>query len=546
MNSLVKQYKNIDWTKISLITTLITFTIIFTVKIGIKIWSLNKGLSMNDDGWYLILLRDLPTEMAITNYFKYFHNIWNGDILNIRITVFSLDLLSSLIFSFGLFFFNKKKYNLNNIHFLLLFFLTYIGFNLSTPPLFGVYSYVTLNRQLTLISFGFLLYALQTDNKFLKNTLVLVSGILIGSLFFIMITNVPIFLVIILFIFYYERKMNRICIFFMGMILSSIYYFLFVESFGIFLNNFVELFTKTTSGTMPKGYGIEAMIKWFIYIFYYGFIYYLMPALSIIGLVYISKRNKILTVIFLLSFFTTLAYYFFNNVFYINQYCSGISSFDPIYIFLIATLTIGLIEHKQSIDVYFLVLLLSVTTPIFLTLGTIISYNIRVTEYSMFILPAIYLSLFNLRYESDKAKLVYSILILFYSFNSFYFLNKENWATLVYTKQNTSLKSIGIDQDIYLDKTKANELWLLKKITNDKSKIIASNQSLWAYVYLLNKKPSDYNFRIIISAQDSASYDCVYLEDNEYPFDEKMKSKLLNNKVITHKIGTHLNAYTIQ
>ena len=90
----------------------ITFSFIGLLIILVKLLLLDKGLVMDDEAWFLLLMRDLPTGGdAPTQFNKHFNNIYNGNIFSIRLSFLFFEVICYSVFSLGDFTYFKNQLN---------------------------------------------------------------------------------------------------------------------------------------------------------------------------------------------------------------------------------------------------------------------------------------------------------------------------------------------------------------------------------------------------------------------------------------------------
>jgi len=143
-----------------------TITIIGISIIFFKFFLANKGLVIDDEAWFLLLIRDLPSGDAPTQFHKLFFNVFNGNIYKIRISYIFLEIISFLTFSTGLYYFLKNKYDLKKAHIFIFFTLTLIGYSIFSLPICNIPYYANLNKTLLPLSIGFFLFSIYKYNFF--------------------------------------------------------------------------------------------------------------------------------------------------------------------------------------------------------------------------------------------------------------------------------------------------------------------------------------------------------------------------------------------
>ena len=96
-------------------------------------------------------------------------------------------------------------------------------------------------------------------------------------------------------------------------------------------------------------------------------------------------------------------------------------------------------------------------------------------------------------------------------------LRRSNWSKIVYINQNESVKKIDINQSLFLDSERINELELLKKYIEKKSVVAISTSNLFGHVYLLDLRLSSYNFKTQQLDNHTAQI-TYFIEDKMQPF----------------------------
>ena len=80
--------------------------------IAIAYYTFSRTIVMDDEGWYIYLLRDTPNGASPSQFHKLFHNLFNGDIFLLRVFNYLFELLSIFIYSLGIYvFFNGLGFN---------------------------------------------------------------------------------------------------------------------------------------------------------------------------------------------------------------------------------------------------------------------------------------------------------------------------------------------------------------------------------------------------------------------------------------------------
>lgn len=448
--------------------------------LGIRFFLLDKGLIPSDDGWYYILMRDLPKDSS-SRFHLLFHNVFHNNIYLMRLACYFVMLASSMVFALGL-----RKYFDKVLckHFSYLFCLgvLFLGqmFIIDCPSFY----YVNMNVSIMELSYGFMLIGLSDKNHWMQ----LIAGFSMSFLIPVMITNsmiIPLSLVA-LFLLSSERWKD-VCAFCIGIVLFFVYYFVFVESPADIFN----YISKKTSDVVNAGsdeYGLLFYVDWL----YHTFIYYV--RLAVIAFVFVmvpvftSKlefKNKMVVNLINLLFALIGAYYFYKY----TKPCAHFNNWWAYDIYGIFVFSF-LYRKKYDCKTYPILLLLFIT-PLCLSFGTNCEFETRVIEYLVFITPIIFLFASN----SKKEK---SILFVSFVFMAVVFVNSLfgfNWHMDYYLKQDTPVASIGIDQNIKLEQKYIDELAFVKKHVNEGESCLADNE-YWYIADLLELKPIYYGFRL--------------------------------------------------
>ena len=471
------------------------FTTIF-LAIGflyLNYYTLNKGLVMDDEGWYLYLLKEKPSGLA-TQFYQFIPRIFHGDIYSLRLFNFCFQLVAIFIYSAGLYLFLKGKFNLSKRHVILFFSFTLIGFSLFTLPVCNTPYYVSLNRDITLIGIGITLTALKTIRANYSSILFVLGGFVSGFLFFVMITTSPIFLLYIILIYTYsasEKRMTHIGLYIMGILLCFVYYFTMIESLPVFFKNSILPYASNTiSAKRDENHGLIPMARWLTmtlkYLLFNGFL----SALIIVG------YNRIKPILssgqyYILAFLSTLAAFFFyhEHVIHGEHAFANTSPFLGLFIFFIVDQSI--IHKNLKYTEVFLTSILFV--PVLLSFGSDVDFKTRLGAYAGFMFPLLYIICAKL--YSKRFMHVFMIVIVFYAVNIFSMISRNNWGYFNYSKQTVAVGSIGIDQHLKIDSLHFNNIKALQTVLNSHDTVILSNKRLWGYSYLLNLKPLTYQFR---------------------------------------------------
>ncbi len=462
-----------------------------------KVWQLNKGLVMSDEAYYLYLLKEMP-RLGVTQFYMYFQNIFQGNIIAVRLTALLLNLLGTFVFSYGLYSYFKDELKLIKKNF-------YILWSLAFVMLFGgIFSlwicYFTLNQFVVFVAIGLILLGLKNKIKWFATIGFILSGFFLGTLFFVMITNVPILFFATILVYFLSEKGSRITnslLLIIGVFLSVTVYFIFFDNLFLYIDAFKE--TLTSTAKIEDGHGVVALKQWIEGTFLYFVKTVFIGVLVMYALTIILKQKsqysswiKIITVTLFLIFIASVQKYNFKS----DPF--KFPSTTPFFIAYLYAILILVAETKVKLNnKNFLLFCFVFLVPVFLSFGTDVSLELRAVMYISFYLPFIYIILKFTGKHWRKIYFVFVLLISIYFFHSLYLYSKDNfaWFDIVYTKQNIPVKSIGINQNIYLDETKFANLKELKNELKEGDHVIfGSDYHLWGYMYLLGVQPVSYSF----------------------------------------------------
>lgn len=490
----------------------------------VTFWTIDKGFTFDDEAWYLFLLKDNPSYNGSSQFYKYFFGLFSqGSIFKIRLSVFIADLVAVLVFSIGLFkyFSVKGLFKRNSFtRLILIFCFTYLGLHLSAIPVSMVFSYITMNRQIMLLTFGVLFISLASKKKANQSFLPVIGGFLSGNLFFIMITNTPILLFIMVYLGLVEKNIRILKFYFLGVVFGIAFYFIFIENPINYFENFHTQAVNTIKADTQSRRGLLPMAWWLFstFLFFVKFVFY--PVLSLFGLKYLkTTKYDLLFAAFLLSFSFVTFLYIKNFVF---EDGNGwlISSFAPILV--ISTYFMLNLFLERNIDFHLLsiFILLVFLTPLFLSLGTDVPFIVRGASYVTFMLPITYVVSQYYR-KNQFYHLVLVLLIIIYMMNFITLPKRTNWAHIIYTEQNILLSDVGINQKIKLDENRVQGIKSLRDELSKGDIVVLSDRSLWGYAYLLELLPAHYNFRFNSSQIETLPPETIFLEDKQKPFDAR-------------------------
>lgn len=446
--------------------------------LGIRFFLLDKGFIPSDEGWYCVLMRDLPMDSS-SRFHLLFKNVFQNNVYLIRLACYLVMLASSMVLALGL-----KKYFEKVLckHFPYLFCLgvLFLGqmFIVDVPSFY----YVNLNVAIVELSYGFMLLGLANRSHWVQ----IIAGFTMSFLFPVMITNVMIIPLTIVTLFLLSGdKWKNVGSFCFGVVVFFAYYFAFVES----PSDLLDYITAHASGVANGGsedYGLLFYVDWL----YHTVVYYI--RLAVIAFLFVMipvfttklkcKNNKIVNVLNVL-FAMTVAYYFYKY----TKPCVHFNNWWANDIYWISFFIL-LIRRKYDVGMFPLLALLFLT-PLCLSFGTNVDFECRQLEYLVFITPIIFLFAKTGRREKLLLFVSFMFLIILFVRSLFGF----NWHQDYYLKQDTPVSTIGIEQNVKLEKKYIDELAFVKKHVDKGETCLVDNES-WYFVDLLELQPIRYGF----------------------------------------------------
>lgn len=522
-------------------------TTFFFIVLFFKILAFNKGFVFDDEAWCMFLIKDIPSGSAPTVFFKLLFNFSKGDIYNTRLYFLIFEIISYLIFSYGIYLFFKKDYQIKKNDYIFIFLITFIGFSIFSPPVCYIPNYIGLNKTLIplIIGLNLIIYS-KEFNHYSSLSIMFLSGFLSGFQPFIMITTSSVILLFLVLHYYNISKKEIVKYYFtylLGIISSFLFYFIFIESFNVFLEN--EIFKNINHYSKAKvnePHGILPILRWGGITLQYLLFNILVPALA---LIYISKLNfnKKLKLLFNILFFFSIVLFSYFEIFKGEHSFASIAPFYILYSFFL----IKDIVYFRDINCKTITLIILFVIPILISLGSDVAFKTRATDYVGILFPFLYLKYMK---TSNKNKVLALILLSIYIMNYSSMFYRKNWGGFTYSQQNYHLNTLGINQNLMVDQLNFNNIKLLQQKIKKESDIVISNKRLWGYTYLLNAKPLCYNFRAtnnqMITNINESNLDEITLFETDYAkFDtDFFKSIKLNTKYKVSKISK-LEIFTV-
>ena len=256
ISSLRAESKKVNAHTLTQKITYLLLLIALTFTLGIRLWALNKGLDIWDEGYYLLGYQPLQERL---NVISAFHTIiyrlfgWmHPDIGAYRLIALLLTMVASSIFTLGFWTWLQKIYKRENLFFGLKFTLllfVFGGFVLDYSKHRSI-SYNTLNNFVNLVQSSLVLLALSQEQKAVLRTLKLkFLWLVVGCLMTFQFLNKPpsalsffCLLTVVLFLYYRNinfRFFSTVYGFLaLGGLLGFLIYFAFFQDFSQYINLF--------------------------------------------------------------------------------------------------------------------------------------------------------------------------------------------------------------------------------------------------------------------------------------------------------------------
>jgi hypothetical protein len=490
----------------------------------ILIWTLNRGVVFTDESWYLLHLKG-NLNVFTSDWYEYGKMFFPENIFYMRLEIIILIILSSISMAYGI---NKYTSKLKFTHLLPLALIAPFIF---ISPVQFVPNYITLNTILFQFGLGTFLILLSINNLKLKFIWAIITGMIFSQLIFIMITNSPYIIILIIFLFLIETHRNTKIIsisgLILGVIIGIISFFLFIKSFSKFILDFEF---AIENHKFFKTHGAALIFKWIKDVF----LYFILMIIPVVILVYLILKNNIsilIKVLLLLLFTCILIYDFYNNFLEYHN----ISSPFCVFIILLTMITIVMFKKNYTLVLIFSLILI---TPFFASLGTNVPFHIRA---SIYIAPLL-LIIYNYSEEESFRKLKWLFhLIIFVTLIKFSTkgILTKGWQRYVISAQSTKVSTIGIDSPLKLDGEKLELLKEIKVIVPKYSTVIVNSTEYWGIAYLL-----DYKIPYLYFNFDESQYNWYFSNvmrpKNIYLFEKKSEpfsTSMLKN-VSIYKVDT--------
>lgn len=449
-----------------------------------RFWKLDKGLIFSDEGWYVTLLRDNPTNGLLSYFPKLFQFGLQNDIYGMRIVLCVLILVSIFLFGYGVYKL-QNKCRLNNSF---LNCLSYVALGSLQAHSISTPNYINLNLLFGILSVTFCLLFVSSK----RNYLALLSAFFASFLFTSQVMGIVLIPLLYFVIVESTKKRTSATLSFAcGVLFFFCVFFCLIESPAELLDS-VTSQTKDVVSKRSDDYGIFSLIKWLITSTSYIIKYLIAAILFYQGAIWIRQKQSLLKWKYFLFFSMFIAIIGYFNIFVIPHcHASSIINFNQLGIpFFLSFLFV--IEGWNKLNKEdSLVIALLLFTPFALCLGTNTEFLARYSTFLVFLLPVI----FVFSKPSDKLKLIALVYFTITLFVSIININKANWLGERPSDQNISVGTLGINQKLYLTDQNIKQLAFCQQSIKEGT-ICYSSTKTWGIVALLDLKPASYSWKL--------------------------------------------------
>lgn len=455
-------------------------SIAFAVTLGTVVCSIPRGLGYSDESWYLILLRDQISTPGST--WSLFFARLPQNILAIRVITLIMIAMGNAVFGYSVYAFFRKKFNLSSTVIVPLVMVAFIGSFCFGNAVCLVPCYSQLNHFIIQIGIGFtLLGAAGASGWFL------LSGLSLGFIPFVMITNTPILLVAPAFILCTQKKIG-ILFFLAGALVAFLFYFTVVQSPAAFQQLIQDGLSQTHKNSE---HGLLPMIKWSV-----STVRYVMVDIIMVSFMayFLKQRIQVtsgkidgLSGVALLI----LAAYFLMPYLVGRAYGLPAGIYTAESIAVLTGLLIVDVRRRFGRQDWAAIALL-VTVPVLAALGTDVDFSIRGARYIGVFWGTLGVC-FLLSSEGASLRMfgcgALALMALGFVVNFF----SPNWSTRESLSKCTASIS-DLVPNITVGSIFAQRVSAIKNYIGESRDVVISDRELWHFVYLLKLNPLSYDF----------------------------------------------------
>lgn len=466
----------------------------------VMIWSLDRGLGMLDEAFYLLHLKEGVTYFALSSWPEFFKEFPIKELVWFRFSILLLMVASSL--ALGISFCRYWKIELPG--WVIASFVIVAQFVWASPVQY-VPNNATLNQILIYSSLASFFWGVNADSNLRRRVWLFISGAFIGFIPLVMITNTPIIglIILLLVILFPSRKsVSPVLLFLLGILTSWLIFFAFFQRPEDFLASISEAryYLK-----FVESHGLRNIVKWN----YNAVIHFIgMPLVLVLLLLafhYELPKSRNSRLLLALVGLAVLSFLLIGDVF------SPISIFTTSLIYVLAVAGVVVYWDRQGDFRNAAVLVFFLLVPYFAALGTDVAFEVRSSGYA---LPLALVILATQTGNSNLFDWMFKGLIslAFLVFLSYPF--RTGWIGYRLLDQNAKVELPDGAGEIKLSSTIVDTYESLVPYLNKQQNVIVSDPKALGFVYLGNATPLYLYFRL------SDSFLFEYAKSRNIPWEE--------------------------
>ncbi len=439
------------------------------------IWHIPLG--MTDESLYIYLIREqIPLTSKGTAFNLYFKAFSGCSILTLRYLALGLMWLATGVLALSIYCLFRDRFSKRGLVSFMFFGISWYA--ILFPQSISVPSYITLEHFWGLLSVSALFFAFAAKSSLWQCVGTVASGFCSTQLFLDMYPAAPMVSLVFLATFFVGIK--AACFWVLGVLSGFGFFFVFLQSPSVFLQQLFEAFTTNDIGQHDK----MLLVRWSMETVFYFVIRILGYCIAACALTEIPSNHKIKKFYFGLVFALGVA--FVAAVEMIQSSFRTERTFSIAVLYTMFALTVSMYCRQQRMDVRKIVALVLLSlAPILLCLGTNVEFSVRSLFYSMMLaLPVLLLS--NIINNRHLAFFVF-ILVAMFAVRFFMQFNATSWATREkFFAQSHRLSEYGTDVTASL--TQLRNIKRIEETTRGSDYLVGST-FCWQYIIVLNKKP---------------------------------------------------------
>lgn len=495
----------------------------------VMIWSLDRGLGMLDEAFYLLHLKEGVKYFALSSWPEFFKEFPIKELVWFRFSILLLMVASSL--ALGISFFRYWKIELPG--WVIVSFVIVAQFVWASPVQY-VPNNATLNQILIYLSLASFFWGINADSNLKRRVWLFISGAFIGFVPLVMITNTPIIGVIILLLvvlFPNRKSVSLVLLYLLGILTSWLIFFAFFQRPGDFLASISEAryYLK-----FVESHGLRNIAKWN----YNAVVHFIgMPLVLVLLLLafhYHVPKSRNSRLLLALVGLAVLSFLLIGDVF------SPVSIFTTSLIYVLAVAGVVIYWDRQGDFRKTAVLIFFLLVPYFASLGTDVSFEVRSAGYSLPLALVVLVcspgisNLYNHAFRGLFA-------LAFVVFLSYPF--RMGWIGYRLIDQTTTVQLPNRAGELKLSKSVAHISEALGPYLQGKPNVVVSDPKVLGYVYLNDAEPLYLYFRLndaflfeFVDSQPRKWEEVIFLEVENKPFSISVREQMAE----LVKSGSHL------